>query len=120
MSPGSNLIFIAVIIGVFYLLIIRPQQKRSRAQRDMLSALKAGDEIVTIGGMFGTVVEVGDRIVVRVFDGSEIELAKQAIAQVLPPNVDVEGPDESEAPKIEATEEPESASGEGERTETTE
>jgi preprotein translocase subunit YajC len=119
MSTGSNLIFIAVIIAAFYLLIIRPQQKRTRTQRDMLSALKPGEEIVTIGGMFGTVVETGDRIRVRVFDGSEIEFAKQAIAQVVPPK-EVDDSSEPETSELEEAEGPQVAQLEEDEAETPE
>jgi len=84
----TQLLFIALIIGVFYFLIIKPQQKRAKTQRDMLSALRPGDEIVTIGGIFATVIEVGDRLRVRVASGAEMELAKQAVGQVLPAAAD--------------------------------
>jgi preprotein translocase subunit YajC len=84
----TQLLFIALIIGVFYFLIIKPQQKRAKTQREMLSALRPGDEIVTIGGIFATVIEVGDRLRVRVASGAEMELAKQAVGQVLPAGSD--------------------------------
>jgi len=84
MSAGlSNIVFIAVLVGVFYFLVIRPQQKRTRDQRNMLSALKPGDEIVTIGGIYGTVTDVSERITVKVLGGAELELARQAVAQVV-------------------------------------
>ena len=86
----QQLLPIALIIGVFYFLIIRPQQKRAKDQRSMLAALKPGDEIVTIGGIFATVIEVGERIRVKVADGSELELAKPAIAQVVDPRAESE------------------------------
>jgi len=88
MGQYQNLIFIALMVGAFYFLLIRPQQKRQQAQRDLLGALKPGDEVVTIGGIFATVVEVGDRILVRTVDGSELELAKQAIGSVIPADDD--------------------------------
>jgi preprotein translocase subunit YajC len=84
MAQLQQFLPIILIIAVFYLLIIRPQQKRSAAQRQMLSAIKSGDEIVTIGGIYGVIVDVGERVRVRVADGSELELSKQAIAQIVP------------------------------------
>lgn len=80
----SNLLFIAAMVVVFYLLVLRPQQKRAATQRAMISALKVGDEIVTVGGIFATIVEVGERLRVRTADGSEFELAPQAVGQALP------------------------------------
>ena len=79
-----QLFFIAIIIGVFYLLVIKPQQKRARQQKEMVSSIKPGDEIVTIGGIFGTVVEAGERLRIRVASGAEMEIAKQAVGQVVP------------------------------------
>lgn len=84
MSPQlSNLIFIAIMIAVFYLLMIRPQQQRQRRQGEMLAALKPGDEVVTIGGIYGRVVAVDERVRITVAEGAELEVAKAAIASVV-------------------------------------
>lgn len=88
---GSQLIFMVLIIGVFYFLVIRPQQKRAKAQRDMLGALSPGDEIVTIGGIYATVISVGERIRVALADGTEMEVATQAIGRVLPTQAEATG-----------------------------
>lgn len=79
----EQLIFPLLILGAFWLLLIRPQQQNAKKQRSMQDALAVGDRIVTIGGIFGSVVEIGERVRVRVADGSEIEFARQAISQVL-------------------------------------
>jgi preprotein translocase subunit YajC len=84
-SQLANLLFIAAMVGIFYFLLIRPQQRRAKAQRDMLEELAPGMQIVTIGGIFATVVEVGERVRVRVFDGSELEIAKAGISRVVEP-----------------------------------
>lgn len=84
----QSLLPIAVLVGVFWFLIIRPQQQRAKKQRAMIEELQPGSEIVTIGGIYATVVATGERIRVRVVDGSEFELATQAIGQVLPPRED--------------------------------
>lgn len=80
-----NLLFLALMVGVFWFLMVRPQQQRLKQQREMLAALQPGDEIVTIGGIYGRVVDVADRVRVAVADGSELEVARQAVAQVVPP-----------------------------------
>lgn len=99
----SNLIFIALMIAVFYFLMIRPQQQRAQKQREMLDALKPGDEIVTIGGIYGHVVAVDERVRVRVAEGAEIEIAKQAVASIVEtaqgtgPDLETPGEDETES-----------------------
>ncbi|NTW29054.1 MAG: preprotein translocase subunit YajC [Coriobacteriia bacterium] len=81
----QQIIIYLVVIGAFYLLLIRPQQQRAKQQTQMVSSLQPGVEIVTIGGIYGTIVAVGDtRIRVRVADGSELEIAKRAIGSVVP------------------------------------
>jgi len=51
---------IIVMIAIFYFLLIRPQQKRTKQRNQMLSALKKGDKVVTIGGMHGTIQDISD------------------------------------------------------------
>lgn len=78
-SPVPSLLFLALMVGVFYFLIIRPQRKRTQAQRDLASSLQIGDEVRTIGGIHGTVVSMTeDSVVLRVEDG-QIRFAKRAI-----------------------------------------
>jgi len=115
MQGSSQFIFIAVIIGVFYFLVIRPQQTRAKAQREMLSALAPGDDIVTIGGIFARVVSVGERIRVALADGTEMEIAKQAVAQVLPASEDEPDDAEDESEDVEDdTDDADSETGGGE------
>ena len=85
-DQSSQLFFLVAAAGIFYFLVIRPQQKRAKQQAAMLSALEPGVEIVTIGGIFGTVVEVGDeRLRLRVADGSELEIARRAVSSIVEP-----------------------------------
>ena len=73
---------LVLLFAVFYFLIIRPQKKRDKETRDMLSALKKGDKITTIGGIVGTVVDVKeDKFVIETgADQVRIELAKWALS----------------------------------------
>ena len=76
---------IAVMVVAFYFLLIRPQSKRAKEQRDMLSKIAVGDEIATTGGILGKVTEVGDQFLsVEIADGVNIKLQKFRVAQVLP------------------------------------
>ncbi|MEG2892795.1 MAG: preprotein translocase subunit YajC [Clostridium sp.] len=55
-----NLIFLVLMFAVFYFMIIRPQKKKQKQYQEMLSALKVGDKIVTIGGIHGKIVKIED------------------------------------------------------------
>jgi len=81
---ATQVIFLVIIVGAFYLLLIRPQQQQRKKQQDMVSSLEVGAEIMTIGGIYATIVEVGDeRLRVRIADGSQLEIAKRAVANVV-------------------------------------
>lgn len=76
------LIFIFVI---FYFLLIRPQTKRAKEHRKMVSELKAGDEVVTGGGILGRVQEAGEQFLkVEVADGVVLRVQRQTVVAVLP------------------------------------
>lgn len=84
-SPYSSLIFIVVIFVVFYFMLIRPQVKRQKQHREMVTALGKGDEVVTTGGLLGKVTEVGDSFVdLKLADNLVVKLQKHAIAAVMP------------------------------------
>ncbi len=74
---------ILLIIGVFYLLLIRPQQKRQKELQQTISQLKAGDRVVTTGGIIGTITTVRDTsFIIRSADKSMLEVARSAIAGI--------------------------------------
>lgn len=74
-----------VIIALMYFLMIRPQNKRAKEHRDLVSKIAKGDEVLTSGGIMGVVEKVSDGlVVVRVSDGVNITFQKQAIAASLP------------------------------------
>jgi preprotein translocase subunit YajC len=76
-------VYFAVIALAFFFLIVLPQRRRSAAHRALLAALQVGDEVVTIGGILGTIVAIDDeRIEVEVAEGVVITVARNAIAQV--------------------------------------
>lgn len=75
----SSLIFLALMIGIFYLLIIRPQRKRARAQRELAESIQIGDEVRTIGGIHGVVTSLDDTSVVLRVEEGQIRLSRRAI-----------------------------------------
>lgn len=80
----TMLVTFGLIIVIFYFLIIRPQRKKQKETQSMLSNLRKGDKVSTIGGIRGTVTAVKDStVVVKVDDNAKIEFNKSAIAAVL-------------------------------------
>lgn len=72
-----------LIIGVFYMLLIRPQQKRQKELQATISQLKAGDKVVTNGGIIGTITAVRDRsLLIRSADKTILEIARTSIAGI--------------------------------------
>jgi preprotein translocase subunit YajC len=82
---GSNytfLISLVLMVGIFYFLLIRPQQRRVRQQRDLVESLSVGDEVVTIGGLFGTILEMDDEsVTIDAGGGTRLRYLKQAVAR---------------------------------------
>ena len=79
----GGLLPMLLIIGVFYMLLIRPQQKRQRELQQTISELKAGDRVVTTGGVIGTITTVRDSsFLIRSGDKSILEIARSAIAGI--------------------------------------
>ena len=84
-SLMSTLLFPIILIGVMYFLMIRPQMKRAKEHRAMLEKLGRGDEVLTNGGVAGTVTDIGDNFVsVEIAAGVQVRVQKGAIANVLP------------------------------------
>jgi preprotein translocase subunit YajC len=84
-SGFSMLIPMVLVFGVFYVLMIRPQQKRQRELQQTIGTLKAGDRIVTTGGVIGTITTVRDTsFLVRSGEKSIIEIARSAVAAIEP------------------------------------
>ena len=83
---GMQLILMMVVLfGLMYFMMIRPQMKRQKEHRALVSALAKGDEIVTNGGLAGRVEEVGETfITVEIAANVRVKLQKGAVQQVLP------------------------------------
>jgi preprotein translocase subunit YajC len=79
----TSLIPFAAIIAIFYFLIIRPQNKKQKETQKMLSALKKGDRVVTIGGVHGTVQSVRESsVIVKVDENCKIEFSRSAVSGI--------------------------------------
>ncbi len=72
-----------LIIAVFYMLLIRPQQKRQRQLQETISKLKMGDRVVTNGGVIGTITSIRDNsLLIRSADKSILEIARSSVAGI--------------------------------------
>ncbi|OOG54977.1 preprotein translocase subunit YajC [Rhodanobacter sp. B05] len=81
----SMIIMMVVLFGLMYFMMIRPQMKRQKEHRALISALAKGDEVVTNGGLAGRVEEVGETfITVEIAANVKVKLQKGAVQQVLP------------------------------------
>lgn len=102
-QSGGSLIGLALpllmIVG-FYFLLIRPQRNRQRSQRALLSSLELGDEVMTTGGIFGTIVEIDEDegvLTVEIAPGTRVRMLRNGIAQRFVEDEDEEeGYDEDE------------------------
>ena len=83
-SSISSIVLIVVMIAVFYFLLIRPQRKKDKAVKDMLSALKVGDRICTIGGIYGTITAMKEDTITLAIGGDKapVVIARWAIRSV--------------------------------------
>ena len=80
---GGALLPMLLIFGVFYLLLIRPQQKKQRQLQATIAELKAGDKVITTGGIIGTITNVRDTsFLIRSADKTILEIARTAVAGV--------------------------------------
>ncbi len=84
----ANFMPIILMLLIFYFLLYRPQKKAQEERSKMLDSLKVGNRVITIGGIYGTIVSLSDEIVtVRIANNVEVEMARNAINAVADKNV---------------------------------
>ena len=77
-------IWLVVLVVAFYFLLIRPQRQRSKTQQDLLGNIQRGDEVLTVGGIFGRVKDVGgDSLIITISSGVDVKITKSAVAKKL-------------------------------------
>jgi preprotein translocase subunit YajC len=87
-------IYLALLAVAFFFLIVRPQRRQMAARRALVARLEVGDDIITAGGIYGTIVEVSDTsLLVQIAPGIQITLAREAVSGIqVPPEPASEGP----------------------------
>ena len=83
---GNPLVMMVVVMAIFYVMLILPQQRQRKKLQEMLGALKAGDKVITNGGIYGTINGLdGDTVILKIADQVKIRIARSAITQVETP-----------------------------------
>ena len=83
------LIIMVLMLGVMYVLMIRPQRQRQAQQQSMIDGCGVGDDVLTTGGIYGTITQVdGDDVVVEIAPTITVHMTRRGIAAVLPPEED--------------------------------
>ena len=99
-SSSTGSLFFLVIIGAFvvlWLVVVRPQRRRQNQQRQQASNVSVGDEVLTAGGVYGTVTRIDDdEIRVEIAPKTEVRVARRAVAAVLTEHAEPEPADEPE------------------------
>lgn len=88
----AQLILLLAMLVLLWALLIRPQRSRQRQQQEVLSAVEPGDEIITVGGLYGIVQEIDeeDDLIVEVADAVHVRIARRAVAGVVKPDDETE------------------------------
>jgi preprotein translocase subunit YajC len=97
---AGGLIVIVVLFAVFWLLLVRPQRRRTQEQETLIASLEVGDEIVSAGGLYGVITKIeGEALLVEIADDLVVRMAKNAVVGL------VERDDEDEEHEDEPAEE---------------
>ena len=98
MNAGGLLVLV-ILFALFWVLLIRPQRRRQIEQEQMIASLELGDEVVTAGGIYGEVVALEeDEVRLEIAPGTQVRVARRAVAGVLSGDEDDEAPEAEEEP----------------------
>ena len=83
-NPAFMIGWLVLMVGIFYFMMIRPQQRQAKERRALLDNIKSGDRVIFSGGMIGIVSNVKDKVlVVKIADNVKVEVIRGAVSQVL-------------------------------------
>jgi preprotein translocase subunit YajC len=89
MNTVMSILPMILIFGVFYFLLIRPQQQKAKEHKNMLDNLKKGDSVLTQGGLFGKIVAISDQVMtLEIADKVRVRVSRAHIAGIAPSNID--------------------------------
>jgi preprotein translocase subunit YajC len=105
MSSGAIFVLVLLVLFLIWLMVVRPQRRRQLHQAAMIDHLRIGDEVLTAGGIFATVVRIDeDEVTVELSPGAQARVAKRAIAAVMPDEDAEPEPEPEPEPEAEASE----------------
>ena len=92
MSGGFLIVYLVFIIALFYFILVRPQKKKQKEEQKLRDSIQVGDEILTIGGIYGKIVSIKDDcfIIESLADHSKLKIARWALSQNLTVHEDTE------------------------------
>jgi preprotein translocase subunit YajC len=107
----ATLILLVAMFALLWLLLIRPQRQRQQKQQHLLNSIEPGDEVLTVGGLYGIVREIDeeDDLVVEIAEGIQVRIARRAVGGVVKPEEDEEDDELDE--ETDVTDEPEALEG---------
>ncbi len=90
-DPVQMFGMIAIMLAIFYFLLIRPQQRRDRERRNMLSKVKTGDKVLFAGGLIGSVSNAKEKtLCIKIADGVKVDASRNSISAILDKDTDIE------------------------------
>lgn len=95
----GSLIILVAMFALLWVLLIRPQRKRQQEQQALLSSVDVGDEVLTVGGLYGIVREIDedDDLIVEIAEGIQVRIARRAVGGVVKPEDEAEDEAEDDA-----------------------
>jgi preprotein translocase subunit YajC len=95
---GGTLILLAAMFALLWVLLIRPQKRKQAEQQQLLASIEPGDEVLTVGGIYGIVQEIDedDELIVEIAEGIRVRIARRAVAGVEKPDDEAEEADEDD------------------------
>ena len=99
----AQLIIIVALFALLWLFLIRPQRARAQAHRELVTRVNVGDEILTVGGLYGNVIEIDedDDLMLEIAPGTQVRIARRAVAALIPPEEETLDVEEEETLALE-------------------
>jgi len=103
---AGTLILLAAMFALLWVLLLRPQRRKQMEQQQLLASIEPGDEVLTVGGIYGIVTEIDedDDLIVEIAEGIRVRVARRAAAGVVKPEEETDEDEEDDVAALEASE----------------